>query len=125
MKVRAIRVGLTLLGNAIGLWLAAIFLGDSMDLSGLAFLLAVAIFTVVVLLLDPLVSRVTGRYIDVLSGGSALISTALALLLTDWISDGLSIDGVGNWLLAAVIVWLSAAILGVVLAKVFIKQATG
>ena len=123
MKLRLIRIGLTLLGNALGLWIAALLLDDDMSVSGAAFVLAVVIFTVLLLVLEPLVSRLAEKYADVLSGGSALIATGLALALTDWISDGLSIAGIGTWLVATLIVWLAAALLGIVLTRLFIKQS--
>jgi len=123
MKLRLIRIGLILLGNALGLWIASLLLDDDMSVSGTAFVIAVVIFTVLLIVLEPLISRLTEKYVDVLSGGTALIATGLALALTDWISDGLSIDGFGTWLLATIIVWLAAAILGVVLVKLFVKES--
>jgi putative membrane protein len=118
MKLRLIRIGLVLAGNALGLLITSLLLGDDMDLSGAAFVIAVVIFTVLTLVLDPIVTSLAERYADVLAGGAALISTALALLLTEWLSDGLSIDGVGTWILAAVLVWVVTAIVGVVLGRV-------
>jgi hypothetical protein len=41
-------------------------------------------------------------------GGVALISTFAALVVTDLLSDGLDISGVGTWIAATVIVWLAA-----------------
>jgi len=123
MKLRLIRLGLVLVGNALGLWITSLLLDDDMSISGAAFVIAVVIFTVLTLVLEPIVSRLTERYVDVLSGGTALITTALALILTAWISDGLSIDGLGTWLLATVIVWLVTAILGVVLVRLVVKDS--
>jgi uncharacterized membrane protein YvlD (DUF360 family) len=122
MKLRLIRIGLVLAGNALGLWITSLLLDDDMSISGTAFIIAVVIFTVLTLVLEPIVSRLTEKYVDILSGGTALITTALALILTAWISDGLSIDGIGTWLLATVIVWLVTAILGVVLVRLFVKD---
>jgi putative membrane protein len=121
MQLRLIRIGLVLAGNALGLLITALLL-DKMSMSGLAFVIAVIIFTLLTLVLEPVVSSLAEKYADVLSGGSALIATALALLLTDWISDGLSIDGVGTWFLATVLVWLVTAIVGIVLARIFLKN---
>lgn len=122
MKLRLIRIGLTLLGNALGLLLASIFI-DDVSVSGTAFVIAVVIFTVLTLLLEPLVSRIAQGNLEVLASGSALITTAAALLLTAAISDGLSIDGIGAWLLATIIVWLATALIGIVLVKLFVKEA--
>lgn len=124
MKLRIIRIGLTLLGNALGLLLASLFI-DGVSISGAAFVIAVLIFTVLTLVIAPLIERVARGNLEVLASGSALITTALALILTALISDGFSINGTGAWLIATVIVWLATALLGVVLAKAFIKELPG
>ena len=78
MKLRMIRLGPLLVGNAIGLWIASLILNDDMRFSGLAFVLAVAIFTVFVAILEPLVTRAAERWANFLGGASALIATGLA-----------------------------------------------
>ncbi len=123
MKLRMMRLGLLLVGNAIGLWITSLIL-DDMQLSGLAFVLAVAIFTVLVAVLEPLVSKAAEKWADFLGGASALIATGLALILTSWFSDGLSIDGIGTWVLATLIVWAAAAIVGIVLVRAFARDVT-
>jgi uncharacterized membrane protein YvlD (DUF360 family) len=122
MKLRLIRIGLVLAGNALGLWITSLILDDDMSVSGAAFVLAVVIFTLVVLILEPLVSSLAEKYADYLAGGTALVSTALALLLTDWISDGLSIDGFGTWLIATLLVWIVTAIVGVLLGRFVLRR---
>ncbi|MDG2038984.1 MAG: phage holin family protein [Ilumatobacter sp.] len=117
-----IRLGLLLVGNAIGLWIASLILNEDMRLSGLAFVVAVVIFTVLVAVLEPLVSRAAERWADFLGGASALIATGVALILTSWISDGLSINGIGTWLLATFVVWAAAAVIGIVLVRAFAKE---
>jgi uncharacterized membrane protein YvlD (DUF360 family) len=117
------RLGLLLVGNAIGLWITSLIL-DDMQLSGLAFVLAVAIFTVLVAVLERLVSKAAEKWADFLGGASALIATGLALILTSWFSDGLSIDGIGTWVLATLIVWAAAAIVGIVLVRAFARDVT-
>jgi len=121
MQLRLIRVGLALAGNALGLLITALIL-DDMDVSGAAFVIAVVIFTLLMLVLDPVVSSLAEKYVDYLSGASALVSTALALLLTDWISDGMSIAGVGTWILATLLVWVATAIVGVVLGRLVLTR---
>ena len=122
MKLRMIRLGLLLVGNAIGLWIASLILDDDMRLSGIAFVLAVAIFTVFVAVLEPLVAKAAERWADFLGGASALIATGLALILTSVLSDGLSIDGIGTWVLATLIVWAAAAAIGLVLVRAFARD---
>ena len=122
MRLRLIRVGLVLAGNALGLLITSWILDEDMDVSGAAFVIAVVIFTILMLVLDPLVSSLADKYADYLAGGSALVSTALALALTDWLSDGLSIDGVGTWILATLLVWIVTAIVGVVLGRIVLSR---
>jgi len=124
MKLRLIRLGLLLAGNAIGLWIASLILDEDMRVSGLAFIIAVAVFTVLVAVLERGVSKAAERWADFLSGTSALIATGLALVLTAWLSDGLSIDGIGTWVLATLIVWAVAAVVGIVLVRAFAKETT-
>ena len=51
-----------------------------------------------------------------------VVSTALALWLTDLISDGVKIAGIGTFLIATVIVWLSTVIIGVILARFVLRR---
>jgi putative membrane protein len=118
-----IRVGLALVGNAIGLLVASLLL-DDMDVSGAAFLIAVVIFTVLTAVIEPVIVKLTSSKAEVLEGASALITTLLALVITAWISDGLDISGAGTWILATVIVWFVTLIAGVVLARFVLKGAT-
>jgi uncharacterized membrane protein YvlD (DUF360 family) len=55
-------------------------------------------------------------------GGVALIATLAALIITDLVSDGLSISGVGTWLAASVIVWAASLIAAFVLPFLGLKK---
>lgn len=122
MKIKLARVGLSLVGNAIGLMVAALVL-DEMSIDGVAFVIAVVIFTVLTAVIEPLVNKVAERGAPAFQGGSALLTTLLALIVTAWLSDGLSISGLSTWILATVLVWLLTVIAGVLLAKFLIKNA--
>lgn len=117
-----IRLVLTLLGNAIGLWVAALVL-DDMSISGVAFVVAVVIFTILEVILQPLILRTAMKHAEALRGGSALVTTFLALLITTLVSGGLSISGVVTWILATVIVWFASMIAGILLPMLFLKDA--
>jgi uncharacterized membrane protein YvlD (DUF360 family) len=123
MKIKFARVGLSLVGNAIGLLIAALIL-DEMSIDGVAFVVAVAIFTVLTAVIEPLVNKVAEKGAPALQGGSALLTTLLALIVTAWLSDGLAIDGLSTWIIATVLVWLLTVIAGVLLAKFLIKSVT-
>jgi uncharacterized membrane protein YvlD (DUF360 family) len=116
-----IKVGLTIAGNAIGLLVAAVLL-DDFHLSGAAFILAVIIFTVAELILEPFIEKMVTEHAERLRILSSLVTTFLALLVTDLLSDGLDIEGAGTWVLATVIVWLGTLLAGVILLRLFLDD---
>jgi len=116
-----IKVGLTIAGNAIGLLVAAVLL-DDVNLDGAAFILAVVIFTVAELILEPLIEKMVTQHAERLRMFTSLVTTFLALLVTDLISDGLDIEGATTWLLATVIVWAGTLLAGVILVRLFLKD---
>ncbi len=116
-----IRVGIQLLANAVGLIVAAWIL-EGMTITGLAFVIAVVIFTAVEVVADPLVTKIAIRSVPALRGGVALVTTFLGLLITTWLSSGLQISGVSTWLLATLIVWLAALIAALVLPVFLVKN---
>jgi len=115
---------LALIGDAVGLIVAAVVL-DGMALNGAAFVIDVLIFTAAFVIFQPLVIKLTLRHSSALAGGSALVATLVALILTDVLSDGLSISGVGTWVLATIIVWAASLLAGVLLPLVLFKKTLG
>ena len=117
-----ISIALHLAANAVGLLVATLLL-DGMSLSATAFLLEVAIFTVVEFIAQPVIVKLALGHAEFLIGGTALISTVVALVVTAWISDGLQIQGATTWVLATLIVWLAAMLAGLLLPALFLKKA--
>ena len=54
--------------------------------------------------------------------GVALIATFIALVVTDLLSDGFTINGVGTWIAATVIVWVSALLAAFILPFLGLKK---
>ncbi len=123
MRLVALTV-LALIGNAIGIIVAAAIL-DDMTLNGAAFIVDVAIFTVTFVIVQPLTVKTALRHSSTLAGGSALLATLIALIVSDLLSDGLSISGATTWLLATLIVWVAALLAGVLLPMIMFKKALG
>ncbi len=117
-----IRIGLSLLGNALGLWVASLIL-DDMSVSGTAFVLAVVIFTVLTVVIQPLITKMAMQNAPALQGSSALVTTFVALLITELVSDGLSITGLSTWIFATVIVWFFTMIAAWLLPLFILKEA--
>jgi uncharacterized membrane protein YvlD (DUF360 family) len=116
-----IRLVVAVVANAVGLLVAAALL-DGFDLDWSGFILAVIIFTVVFALMTPFLASQFRRRNSAAMGGVALISTFVALLITDLISDGLDIEGVGTWIAATVIVWLASLLAAFILPFLGLKR---
>ena len=116
-----VRTLVAVAANAIGLIVAAVVL-DGVHLNVASFIVAVVIFTVVFAVLQPFLAVQLRRLGNGAIGATALIATLVSLLLTDLLSDGLSIDGVGTWIAAAVIVWLAALVAAFVLPFLGLKR---
>jgi uncharacterized membrane protein YvlD (DUF360 family) len=112
---------LHLAGNAVALVVAAAVL-DDMSLDWSAFLIAVAIFTAVEVLAEPLLTKIALNNLHALRGSVALIATFVGLVVTDVVSEGLSISGAWTWVLATIIVWLGALLAGLLLPVIFVKR---
>ncbi len=122
MRRGLIRVVLALAGNALGLWIASLLLSDDMHVKGTAFVLAVLLFTAATVVLEPFVRKMATDHLSAFESLSTLVTTFLALLVAELVSDGLEISGVVTWVLATVIVWLLTLLFQVVLSRLFVKD---
>jgi hypothetical protein len=118
MRRTVISLALLLAANAIGLIIAAAVL-DKMTLDWAAFIFALIIFTIVEAIATPGVGKLAEAKAPAISSGVALIATFVALLVTDVLSDGLDIEGIGTWILATLIVWICTMLATLVLHKFF------
>ena len=118
-----IRVALLIVGNAIGL-LVANWVLDDMELDAGSFIVALLIFTGVAVIAQPLLRQMAIKSVEALQGATALVTVFVALLVTDLLSDGLSISGAWTWVLATLIVWLASMLAGIILPLIFLKEAT-
>lgn len=116
-----VRTLVLLLANAIGLLVANIVL-DGMELDAAGFIIDVVIFTVVLGLMTPFMANSLRKRQSSALGGVALIATLIALIVTDLVSDGLTIDGIGTWLAATVIVWAASLIAAFILPFLGLKR---
>lgn len=110
-----------LASNALGLVVAASIL-DKMELSASAFLVAVAIFSVVYMLMQPFLTQLALSKASALRGGVALVATLIALIVTELVTDGLEITGTATWIEATVIVWLVSLLGVLILPLIFLRN---
>jgi putative membrane protein len=106
MTAFGVRVLLAVIANAIALLIAAALL-DGVEIEPSSFIVAVAIFSVASLVLRPVGAWIVVRRVRPLIGVVALVTTFVVLVFTDLLSDGLSIEGTLDWILATVIVWFA------------------
>ena len=116
-----IRFVLSCAGSAIGLWVGSLIL-DGMSVDGMSFFIAALIFTISTAILQPFITKMALKNADFLMGGTALVTTLVGLIITDLLSDGMSIDGLSTWLLATLIVWLCTVLAAVILPMIFLKK---
>ena len=116
-----VRTAVAVAANAVGLIVAAAVL-DGMQLNVASFVLAVIIFTVVFALMQPFLTSQFRRSNSAALGGVALIATFISLVVTDILSDGFKIDGVGTWIAATVIVWVAALLAAFILPFLGLKK---
>ena len=93
-------------GNAIGLILAALLLGDQFQIDGFVpFLISLVMFAILSGLFTWLVLKFLIRNAGSIVALTGLISTFLALFITSLLTSGLDINGWG-WVWGTLIVWV-------------------
>lgn len=101
-------------GNAIGLLIAWLLLGDSFRIDGpIAFIISVVVFAILSAISTWAVLKGLNAKATSMVPLAGLISTFLALLVTTLITEGLSISGWG-WVWGTVIVWIAGMIIWVI-----------
>ena len=116
-----VRVFIALIASAVGLIVADIVLGG-VDLNVSGFVGAVVIFTLVYALFTPFLATQFRQSNSAAMGGVALISVLAGLVITDLISNGLNIHGLGTWIAATVIVWGSMVLAAFILPYLGLKK---
>ena len=118
-----VRLVIALAGNAVGLIVASLVL-DGFDIDVTSFIVALVIFTITLALMTPFLANALrrNRSSSAALGGVSLIGTFVALLVTDLLSDGLSISGIGTWIGATVIVWLASLLAVFILPYLGLKK---
>jgi putative membrane protein len=111
-----------LVANAIGLLVAA-WLLPGFVLTAAGFLWVIVVFTAARFILAPLIFKLSFKYVRAITGGIALVTTFVGLLVTTWLTDGLQITGFSTWVIATLVVWVFGVIAVLVLPLVIFKKA--
>ena len=117
-----IRIAVFFVAAAIGLVVASIVF-DDFSIDTLGFIEVAAIYAIVLGLLSPLLQQQAQRSRStMLSGGIGLLAVLGALVVTDLISDNLTISGAVTWIGATVIVWLATFLATLLLPVLVVKR---
>jgi hypothetical protein len=120
-----IRLVIYFVSAFLGIVAADIILGDNFTVSGwIAYLWVAGIFAIVQAILSPLIGQMVQRNASAFAGGVGIVSSFLALLVTNIASSNLTVSGgVVTWILAALIIWLFGAIAAFILPFFLVKKA--
>jgi putative membrane protein len=110
--------------SAIALFVAALLL-DDFEVSTLTFPVLVVEFAVILLIARAAIETIVDKNAHALSSFVGLIGAFAALVVTDWISDGLSISGATTWVLATLIVWGGMIVADLLLGRALFRRITG
>jgi lipopolysaccharide export LptBFGC system permease protein LptF len=117
-----INLGVYFVSALIGIIVAdLIFTGFQVEV-GISYLIVAGIFALIEACLSPLVGSLTRRKAQAFMGGTGLIATFVALLITSLISGYIDIDGIGTWIGATVVVWLFGAIAAFLLPILVVRR---
>lgn len=110
-----------LVANAVGLLLAVLLL-PGFTIDPLAFVIAVAIFSLVQTVLGPVITKISFKKFPQVMGGIALVTIFVGLFVTDIIMDGMAIGGIANWLAATLLVWIGSLLASILLPIYVFKE---
>jgi small-conductance mechanosensitive channel len=88
-----------------------------------SYVVVALIFGVIQAILSPLVGGVVKKNASAFQGGIGIISVLITLVITASLSSDLTVDGLTTWILAAIIIWLFAAIAAFILPFFIVKRA--
>ena len=111
----------TIIANAVGLLLAASLL-TGFHIDAVSFVVVLLVFTGVMVLTGPLVTKIAVTSLPQIRGSISLVSAFLGLKVTEWLMPGFDIGGLSNWLAATLLVWLGSLAAEILLPIYVFKQ---
>jgi hypothetical protein len=107
MKRTLVSIAVYLAANGVGLLLAIVLI-DGFSVAITAFLIAVILFTALQAIAGPIVAKLSSKYAPQLMGGISLVVIFLGLLMTGAILESMTTGGLGNLLIATLLVWIGS-----------------
>lgn len=117
----ALSVIATIIANAVGL-LLAVFILPGFVIDPMSFFITLLVFSGVMILTGPLVTKIAITSMPQIRGAVALVTAFVGLKVTDWLTTGMDIGGISNWLAATLLVWLGSLVAEILLPIYVFKQ---
>jgi uncharacterized membrane protein YvlD (DUF360 family) len=118
-----IRTAIYFLAAFIGIIAADLILADFSVSGWTSYVWVAIIFAVVQAILSPLIGNVVSKNASAFSGGVGIVSSLVALAITNVLASSLTVTGgITTWILAALIVWVFGAIAAFVLPFFLVKK---
>jgi hypothetical protein len=111
-----------ILANAAGLAIAVALLPD-FRIGATGFISAVALFSIVEVLANPLFAQISLKYVPAMRGSFALVTTFVGIGVINYVLESVDVGNLRTWLLATLLVWLGALIATLLLPLIFVKKA--
>ena len=111
----------TIIANAVGLLLATALL-PGFTIDAVSFAVVLLVFTGVMILTGPLVTKIAVTSMPQIRGSISLVSVFFGLKVTEWLMPGFDMGGLSNWLAATLLVWLGSLIAEILLPIYVFKQ---
>jgi uncharacterized membrane protein YvlD (DUF360 family) len=119
-----IRTAIYFLAAFIGIIAADLILADFSVSGWTSYVWVAIIFAVVQAILSPLIGNVVSKNASAFSGGVGIVSSLVALAVTNVVASSLTVTGgITTWILAAIIVWVFGAIAAFILPFFLLKKA--
>ncbi|HSN06342.1 MAG TPA: hypothetical protein VLV82_03280 [Candidatus Angelobacter sp.] len=119
-----IRTAIYFLSALVGIIAADLILADFSVSGWTSYVWVAIIFAVVQAILSPLIGSIVSKNASAFSGGVGIVSSLVALAITNIASSSLTVSGgITTWILAALIVWVFGAIAAFVLPFILVKRA--
>jgi putative membrane protein len=110
--------------SAVALAVAALVL-SGFHVSTLTFPVLVVEFALILVIARAALETFVDKNAHILSSFVGLIGAFVALLVTDVVSDGLTIDGIGTWILATLIVWAGMILADLLIGRALFRRISG
>ncbi len=110
----ALSIASTIIANAAGVLLAAALL-TGFKIDAMSFVVVLLVFTGVMILTGPLVTKVAVTSMPQIRGSISLVWAFLGQKVTEWLMAGFDIGGLSNWLAATLLVWLGSLLAEILL----------